>query len=150
MKRTLMALVAGAVLFGAVAPATAVPQPVRIEREMESKCRFQWVDPGEWTQREEFLTATCITSRWPVPGGYAQLNCVASHESGWNRFAYNPNGHVGLFQHDEGAWRGRVYRARNVHPYWRIPVDWRNSFTQLLVTDVMVRGDGDWHQWTTC
>jgi hypothetical protein len=118
------------------------------ESRREKQCRFQWVERGTWTAREERLTLECVVAKYPVPGGITQMNCVAIHESGWNRFAYNPNGHAGLFQHDTGAWPGRV---ETWEPYWwTLDSRWTNSRSQIVVTARMARSDGDWDQWTVC
>lgn len=125
-----------------------VAQEANRESPRERQCRFQWVDRGTWTAREERLTAECVVAKYPVPGGLAQLIAVGDCESGWWRFSYNPNGHAGLFQHDVDAWPDRV---RTWEPYWwDLDPRWTNSRTQIVVTARMARGDGDWHQWSGC
>lgn len=150
MKRYLLAAVAAAVLIGAVAPeATAgVRQRVRVEREMETDCQFDWINPSErWTAFEESLTARCVVARWPVEGGFSKLWCVGAHESGWNRFARSPYGHVGIFQHVGSAWPGRfdTYRPDGWSNLLR---PWKNSRTMIVISVRMQRAQG-WGPWTT-
>jgi hypothetical protein len=131
-----------------------VVEPVRAgsnrQQEMrERQCRFQWLDPGIWTDAEERRTAVCVVDHFGgVVGGLPKVISVGACESGWWRFAYNPNGHAGLFQHDVGAW---PYRVRSAMPAgWKVgPWErWQNPRSQLVVTVRMVNWDGDWSQWS--
>ena len=112
------------------------------------ECRFQSLQHALWTDREERLTAKCAVSKWAVPGGLSELLAVGSCESGWNRLAYNPNGHAGLFQHDLGAYIGRV-RTYDP-PAWDQPLStkWTNSRGQVVMTTRMVHAIGGWSPWT--
>ncbi len=106
----------------------------------EHECRFQWVDPGTWTPREERLTTDCVLARWPVPGGSATFRSIIACESGWNRFAYNPAPYLGLGQHSARYWPGRV---RTYTPArWTLRPRWTNSRTQIVVTARMMRAQG--------
>ena len=52
----------------------------------ERTCRYQWVDRGTWTAREERRTLACVVDRFgPVDGGVPKVEQVGSCESGWNR-----------------------------------------------------------------
>ena len=120
-------------------PAQANQQEVR-----EKQCRYQWIDPGTWTAKEERLTTTCILERWPV--NRSTFDRVISCESGWNRLAYNPTGpYVGLGQHVLSSWtsRVRVYSP----PLWHLSLNWQNSRTMLTVTVRMVHSMG-WGPWS--
>lgn len=110
-----------------------------------SQCRFQSLDPGTWTQHEETRTAWCVLNRWPVPGGFAKLSSVINCESGWNRFAYNAAGYVGLAQHAISSW---AYRVAHYRPtWWTLKTAWWNPRTALTVTVRMVRDLG-WSPWS--
>jgi hypothetical protein len=103
----------------------------------QEQCKFQGLDRGIWTQREEDRTARCVLRRWPVPGG-----C----ESGWWRLAYNSGGpYVGLFQHALSSWYDRV---RSYAPtWWHLRPWWGNSRSAITVTALMVRAVG-WSPWS--
>jgi hypothetical protein len=116
-------------------------------KALGSECRFQHLDRGTWTQREEDRTARCVLKRFgPVPGGFPELRAVGDCESGWYRLAYNPAGYVGLFQHDLSAWADRV--ARWSDP-WTLRSRWQNSRSQIVVTVRMAHayGWGGWSCW---
>jgi hypothetical protein len=112
----------------------------------QEQCRFQGLDRGVWTQREEDRTTWCVLRRWPVAGGLTKFRAVIGCESGWWRLAYNPGGpYVGLAQHALASW---PYRARSYEPtWWHLRPGWRNSRTQIVVTARMVQAEG-WGPWS--
>lgn len=116
-----------------------------VSMNRSAQCRFQSLDPGVWTNREEQRTAWCVERRWPVPGGIGKLSAVIDCESGWSRFAYNPSGpYVGLAQHDLSSW---PYRVQSYRPtWWYLRPGWKNSRTQIVTTVRMVRAVG-WGPW---
>lgn len=122
-----LVVIAALVLGYTVAEAEERPTP------RERQCRFQWVQPGTWTQREELLTAACIEDRWPVEGGLSRVVDIIDCESGWGRFAYNPAGpYVGLGQHVLSAWDDRLRSYTPVH--WELRENWSNSRSMLTIT----------------
>ena len=139
------AAIAVSVLAGPAVTATEASDNTRQQEVRERQCRFQWVDPGIWTAREERRTALCIIGRWPV--SWDTLNRTIACESGWWRKAYNPNGHVGLGQHDEDAWDDRV--GAFMPEGWRTGpwARWQNSRSNLLVTIRMAYVSG-WGAWS--
>jgi hypothetical protein len=112
----------------------------------QEQCRFQGLDKGIWTQREEDRTTWCVLQRWPVPGGLIKFRSVIGCESGWWRLAYNAGGpYVGLAQHALASWYDRV---RSYAPtWWHLRPWWGNSRTMLVVTALMVRAVG-WSPWS--
>ena len=112
------------------------------QQEMrEKQCRYQWVDPGTWTAREERRTTECVLGHWTVPGGPSSFRQIISCESGWNRFAYNAAGpYVGLGQHALSSWMGRV--AAYSPPLWDLNPRWSNSRTMLTITARMMHSVG--------
>jgi len=117
-----------------------------VDERRANQCRFQHLDPGRWTAREEDRTARCVLKRWPVEGGLAKFRAVGDCESGWWRKAYNPSGpYVGLFQHALSSWPYRVAAYRPT--WWSLRPGWRNSRSQIVVTARMVREVG-WGPWT--
>jgi hypothetical protein len=120
-----------------------------ITREDKQECSFNEMNTLiDWTNREERRTAFCVVRRWSVPGGLSQLISVGDCESGWWRFAYNDNGHAGLFQHDTDSWD---YRVNTYEPKgWELKKGWANSRSQIVVTARMAHDDGDWGQWSGC
>lgn len=151
MKRAILTALIAACVLGGLAiggPLSNAQEAQQRESRRDRQCRFQYVDRGTWTTQEERLTAECVVAKYPVPGGLSTLLSIGSCESGWDRFAWNPNGHAGLFQHDIGAWAGRV---QTWEPYWwTLRPRWTNSRSQIVVTARMARSDGDWHQWAGC
>jgi hypothetical protein len=135
-----LALIAAAFLArGYTEPVNAAPNH---QQEMrEKQCRYQWMDQGTWTAREERRTASCVLSRWTVPGGLTAFNRIVGCESGWNRFAFNPAGpYVGLGQHALQSWPARV---RSYSPrLWDLPSRWQNSRTMITVTARMMHSVG--------
>ena len=126
--------------------ATPAQAQVHQQEMREKQCRYQWVDPGTWTAKEERRTALCVLARWPVPGGWTEFRSVIGCESGWSRFAYNPAGpYVGLGQHSESSWPGRV--AQYSPPLWRLRPQWFNSRTMLTITARMAHSMG-WSPWS--
>ena len=116
------------------------------QQELRRQCRFQHLDPGTWTDREEYRTAACVVSRWPVPGGLPKMVQVGSCESGWYRLASNGGNYLGLFQHAAPYWSSRVSWA--MPETWRIGPwqRWTNSRSQIVTTAVMVHSGG-WSPW---
>jgi hypothetical protein len=106
------------------------------------ECRFQSLDKALWTQREEWLTARCATSKWAVPGGLAEFDSIAQCESGWNRFASNGGSYLGLFQHAAGSYVSRV-RAFEP-PSWDkgLSERWTNSRGQIVMSARMMAAVG--------
>lgn len=103
---------------------------------------------------------------WGPPGGHVKMNRVSDCESGFNPSAYNRAGpYVGLFQHRESSWPGRV-RAFNNHvrlhnsrnPHQRLPEmagDWRAPIDAARVTAAMAAGvlpgyPRGWSHWPHC
>ena len=82
MKRALTLAVLAVIL--AATPAAAVDQ----QEVRERQCRYQWMDPGIWTAREEYRTARCVLERWNVPGGFDTFHRIIACESGWRRTAW--------------------------------------------------------------
>jgi hypothetical protein len=112
----------------------------------QKQCRFQGLDRGIWTQREEDRTAACVLDRWIVYGGLTKFRTVIDCESGWSRFAYNPGGpYVGLAQHALASWAARVHSYEPM--WWDLRPGWRNSRTQIVVTARMVQVEG-WSPWS--
>ena len=113
------------------------------------QCKFQSLDHGLWTAREERLTAACVNSRWHAPGGLSEVMSVGSCESGWNREAVSSSGtYVGLFQQHEPSWDDRLAAWSPTH--WGLKSDWRNSRSMIVVSIRMAHADGDWGQWAGC
>jgi hypothetical protein len=119
----------------------ATPAQANQQEMRERQCRYQWVDKGAWTAREEARTARCVVARWSVPGGLEAFDRIISCESGWNREAYNPSGpYVGLGQHDLGSWASRF---RSYDPeWWHLSSRWQNSRTMLTITARMMHSVG--------
>jgi hypothetical protein len=116
------------------------------ESRRERQCRFQWMDKATWTPREEWRTASCVTTKWAVPGGLSKLRSVGTCESGWNRLALNPAGpYLGIFQHASSSWSQRV--ATYEPEWWNLDPRWTNSRTQITVTTRMASLYG-WGAWT--
>jgi hypothetical protein len=115
-------------------------------QDATQQCRFDWLDHQTWTNREEHRTARCVLERWPVPGGMPKFVDVGDCESGWLRFAYNPDGpYGGLFQHDLYSW---PYRVKAYEPtWWHLKPQWTNPRTQIVVTARMVIAQG-WSAWS--
>ena len=123
-------------LAGVASPANASQQEMR-----ERQCRYQWVDKGTWTAKEEHRTALCVLDHWTVPGGISTFTSVIGCESGWNRLAYNPAGpYIGLGQHALSAWTARLQSYSP--PLWHLPSSWRNSRTMLTITARMMHSEG--------
>lgn len=115
--------------------------PTHQQEMREKQCRYQWVDKGIWTAREERRTAICITERWTVPGGFPTFSRIIGCESGWSRLAFNPYGpYVGLGQHALSAWQARVLSYSP--PLWHLFPGWRNSRTMLTITARMMHSVG--------
>jgi hypothetical protein len=128
-------------LAGFAPAAAAGPKSWRYE-----ECRFQSLNRGTWTSREEVLTARCAVAKWTPAGGFAKVDSVISCESGWNRFAYNPAGpYVSLAQHALSAW---PYRLRSYRPAgWSLSPRWQNARSALVVT-VRMAASGGWGPWS--
>jgi hypothetical protein len=116
------------------------------------ECRFQSLDNPTWTQREERLTAQCAVRRWSVPGGLAKFMSEGYCESGYNRLAYNPNGHLGIYQHDAGSYQGRMNMYRPTAWDFRLSNEWRNSRGHIVMTAIYVHrnGWGAWDRYNSC
>jgi len=124
----------------------ATPAQANQQEMREQQCRYQWMDPGTWTAKEEALTARCVVARWSVPGGITTFSAVIACESRWSRFAYNPTGpYVGLGQHALGAWPTRVNGYSP--PLWNLSPRWQNSRTMLTITARMAHSVG-WGPWS--
>jgi len=124
-----------------VIAATEASANTRQQETRERQCRFQWVDPGTWTAKEEKRTASCILDRWTVPGGRSTFQRIIGCESGWSRLAYNPAGpYVGLGQHALSSWTTRL-RAYSP-PFWDLSPRWQNSRTMLTITARMMHSVG--------
>lgn len=139
MRVTLAGLVVATVLLAPGGLATAVTE------QHQQECMFNGMDAGDWTQREEYRTARCVTTKWHVPGGLRELIRVGNCESSFYRFAYNSAGpYVGIFQHHLGSWPRRVEKYEPA--WWELKPGWTNSRTQIVVTVRMVRAEG-WGPW---
>lgn len=142
-RATMTAAIAVAVLAGLATAATEASGNTRQQEVRERECRYQWVDPGTWTAREERRTALCVIDRWSVPGGWTTFRSIIGCESGWYRKAYNPAGpYVGLGQHVLSAWYGRV--TTYMPDTWKIGpwARWRNSRAMLATTAHMMHSVG--------
>jgi hypothetical protein len=142
------AAIATLLTAGAIA-ATEASAQARQQEIRERQCRFQWVDPGTWTAREERRTVACVVDRFgPVDGGIPKVEQVGSCESGWNRLASNGGRYLGLFQHSATYWPSRVAWA--MPDGWRVGPwsSWRNSRAQIVVTVRMVHASGGWGAWS--
>lgn len=110
-----------------------------------NECRFQSLQRGIWTDREERLTAECAARKAGI--SLSTLLRVGACESNWNRFAFNPNGHAGLFQIDVDSWGSwvRIYGPNA----WarRLSTRWTNSRSQVVVTSRYARANG-WDAWS--
>ena len=114
----------------------------------ERTCRYQWVDRGTWTAREEQRTLACVVEHFgPIDGGVDKARQVGSCESGWYRLASNGGAYLGLFQHAATYWPGRV--ASLMPDGWRVGPwsSWQNSRAQIVVTVRMVHASG-WGAWS--
>ena len=142
MRRAVVYAAAIALLLsGGATAATEASGDTRQQEVRQRQCRYQWVDPGTWTAREERRTALCVLTRWPTPGGWTAFHRIIGCESGWNRTAYNPTGpYVGLGQHALSSWTSRV-RSYSP-PLWGLHPGWRNSRTMLTVTARMMHSVG--------
>ena len=134
-----LALILAALIGRGYVDSSKADEPTKQEAMREKQCRYQWMDPGTWTAREERRTTTCVLARWPVDRG--TFDRIISCESGWNRLAYNPGGpYVGLGQHALSAWSARV-RSYSP-PLWNLPTRWENSRTMITVTARMMHSVG--------
>ena len=132
--------------FSIMFQASTVQAQVHQQEMREKQCRYQWVDPGTWTAKEERRTALCVLNRWPTPGGWLEFRSVVDCESGWNRVAYNPAGpYVGLGQHALSSWMSRV--DSYTPPLWNLSSRWQNSRTMLTITARMAHSVG-WSPWS--
>jgi len=145
MRAVVYAAAIALLLSGGATAATEASTGARQQEYRERQCRYQWLQPGTWTAKEERRTALCILGRWEVPGGWSEFRRVIGCESGWSRFAYNSGGpYVGLGQHVLSSWPGRV-RAYSP-PLWSLSPRWQNSRTMLTITARMMHsvGLGPW------
>jgi hypothetical protein len=144
MPRIIASLVVGLLVL-ALGPMATAGQKDRIRREMRTDCQFDFISNRAWTPWEESLTGRCLVQKWPVSGGFPKLSAVIQCESGWYRYAYNPNGHVGLSQQDAGSWS---YRLRAYEPPgWELKPAWWNPRSNLTVAVRMAHSSG-WGAWT--
>lgn len=148
MRRAVVYAAAIALLLsGGATAATEAFAQARQQEVRERQCRYQWLDPGTWTAREERRTALCVLDRWSVPGGWPTFRRIIGCESGWYRKAINAGvststTYVGLGQHMLSAWYGRVTTylpdAWKIGPWMR----WRNSRAMLATTAHMMHSVG--------
>jgi hypothetical protein len=129
------------IIVGGGSPANALTE------RQENQCRYQSVDPGVWTAKEELRTAHCVTTRWPVPGGFYTFSRIIGCESGWNRLANNGGNYLGLAQHSATYWPDRV--AHQMPDGWKVGPwqRWTNSRSQIVTTARMVHYSGSWSAW---
>jgi hypothetical protein len=159
MKRAVVYAAAIATLLtaGAMGPPEGLASPrladsqaaapgTQTQEIREKTCRYQWVDRGQWTAREERRTALCVLDHWSVEGGWTKFRQVGACESGWWRFASNGGSYLGLFQHEAGSWISRVRWA--MPSGWRVGAwaRWTNSRAQIVTTARMVHASG-WGAW---
>ncbi len=131
-----------------LADSQATASGPQMQEIRERQCRYQWLQPGTWTAREERRTALCVLNRWPVPGGWTTFDRVADCESHWWRFASNGGRFVGLFQHMASAWPGRV--ADYMPDGWKVGPwqRWENSRSAIVTTARMVHASWSWSAWS--
>jgi len=148
VKRALRTAAIAVTLAGIAIGPPAASADNRLQQLRERQCRFQYLDRGTWTDREERRTAACVVEKFGVVGGLDTLIRVGDCESHWYRFAYNPNGHAGIFQHDIDAWAGRVRSA--MPEGWRVGPwsHWQNTRAQIVTTVRMVNWSGGWSAWS--
>lgn len=140
MTRTLtLVVVMTAMLFGLAAPPAQAGY-------MQNTCSFQKIDPGKWTDHEERMTVSCFAMKFGVSASMAEL--IVSHESGWNRFAYNSgSGAAGLFQHLSRYWSTRVHTYAKALNRWDVhDRRWTSPRAQAVVSMAMARASG-WGAW---
>jgi len=148
---TLAGLVMGppeALASARLADSQAAAPGTQTQEIRERTCRYQWVDPGTWTAREERRTLACVVDRFgPVDGGIPKVEQVGDCESHWNRLASNGGSYLGLFQHSATYWPSRVAWA--MPDGWRVGPwsSWKNSRAQIVVTVRMVHASG-WGAWS--
>jgi hypothetical protein len=111
----------------------------------DKECRFQSLEHGTWTDREERLTTRCAVHKW-LPGQLSKVFQVGSCESGWNRFARN-GVYVGLFQHVASAYPSRIHAFEPAVWHARLSTRWTNSRGQIVMSVRMARAVG-WSPWT--
>ena len=149
MKRAVMTALTAVLVTGiAAAGPPAASADDRQDQIRERQCRYQWVDRGTWTDREEQRTLACVVQHFgPIDGGVDKARQVGSCESGWYRLANNGGSYLGLFQHAASAWSSRVAWAMPAG--WRVGPwsSWRNSRAQIVVTVRMVHASG-WGAWS--
>ena len=170
MRKILTALIAGAILLGAMAPnAIARPAtPDQIEQLGEAlaaldttiqkaeniekkrwryqECRFQSLENRVWSPREEYLTAKCAVSKWDVSGGLSKFIQVGDCESGWYRWANNSDNYLGLFQHQASSYTNRISSFEPNTWDFHLSTWWPNSRGQIVMTARMVHAVG-WGPW---
>jgi hypothetical protein len=114
-------------------------------RWRRTECRFQSLQRGTWTDREERATTRCAVAKW-LPGELSKVFQVMACESGMNRLARNGI-YVGLFQHIQSAFPGRVRSFEP--PTWdsELSTKWENSRSQIVMSVRMARAVG-WGPWT--
>ena len=146
MTRTVvfgLALILAAFVGRGYVDSSKADEPTKQEAMREKQCRYQWMDPGTWTAREERRTAVCVTSRWTVPGSMSSFSRIIDCESGWNRLAIGGGGgtyYVGLAQHALSSWSSRVRMYSP--PLWNLSPRWENSRTMITVTARMMHSIG--------
>jgi hypothetical protein len=133
-----------------LADSQAAASGTQQQQTRERTCRYQWVDRGTWTDREERRTLECVVDHFgPIDGGIDKARQVGSCESGWWRKAGAANGYryLGLFQHAATDWPSRVAWA--MPDGWRVGPwsSWTNSRAQIVVTVRMVHASG-WGAWS--
>ena len=114
----------------------------------QRQCRYQWLDPGTWTDREERRTAACVVDHFGVVGGLDTLIQFGDCESHWWRFANNGGSYLGIFQHAASYWPSRVRSA--MPDGWKVGAweRWTNPRSQIVTTVRMVNGAGSWSAWS--
>jgi len=148
VKRAVVYTAAIALLLsGGATAATEASANTRQQEIRERQCRFQYLDPGTWTDREEQRTLDCVVEKFgPIDGGVSKARAVGECESSWYRFASNGGSYLGIFQHAASAWMGRVQWA--MPDGWRVGpwTHWQNPRSQIVTTIRMVRAGG-WGPW---
>lgn len=143
MKRTLLALVAGAVLLTAT-PATAHHQQGEWRWQ---ECRFRSLvgSPTEWSREEMYLVLRCGVHYWPVPGGYSFAWDVADCESGWGPRA--GTSHLGIYQFAPSTFAGVHHRWPDLWRRMGVPPDIYNPRSNILYAIRKASADG-WGAWS--
>lgn len=89
----------------------------------------------------------CVFTAVGIPNEIPHAIAIAYRESRFNRFAYNPSGATGIYQHLRRYWPSRAYTwaGRSRFPAWP-NLHATNQRANVWVTARMVRAGG-WGPW---